>query len=126
MMPFMLMAYCILHKMCQMRNLRIGCINAQYMRKIVVLSPMRNICTRFAQDCTFSAMRNICARFAQDVVVSPMRNICTRFAQDCTYLSNAQYMRKIVLIINKKNMKGWDYSQPRKHEYLQTGSTARK
>ena len=27
---------------------------------------------------------------------------------------------------NKKNMKGWDYSQPREHEYLQTGSTARK
>ena len=25
-----------------------------------------------------------------------------------------------------KNMKGWDYSQPREHEYLQTGSTARK
>ena len=27
---------------------------------------------------------------------------------------------------NKKNMKGWDYSQPREHEYLQTGLTARK
>ena len=27
---------------------------------------------------------------------------------------------------NKKTIKGWDYSQPREHEYLQTGSTARK
>ena len=27
---------------------------------------------------------------------------------------------------NKKNMKGWDYLQPREHEYLQTGSTAKK
>ena len=26
--------------------------NAQYMHKITLLSPMRNICARFAQDCT--------------------------------------------------------------------------
>ena len=25
----------------------------QYMRKIVLISPMRNICARFAQDCTY-------------------------------------------------------------------------
>ena len=27
---------------------------------------------------------------------------------------------------NEQNMKGWDYSQLREHQYLQTGSTARK
>ena len=102
-------AYCIL------RKLRIGCVSAQYMRKIsarfspntqymhkiVLLSPMRNICARFAQDCTYffnvQYMRKI-------VLISPMRKICTRlyffpqcaiYAQDCTYFSNAQYMRKI-------------------------------
>ena len=93
-----------------MRKLRIGCINAQYMRnicarfspnphdlrKIVLISPMRNICARFAQDCTYFLQ---CTLYAQDlwkiVLLSPMCNICARFAQDSTYFSNAQYMRKI-------------------------------
>ena len=70
-------------------------LNAQHMpkmHKIVLLSPIHNISTRFAQDCTsFSKtqyMCNICARlylFLQ----------CIRFAQDCTSFSNAQYIRKI-------------------------------
>ena len=42
-------AYCILHKMHKMRKLHIGCVNAQYRRKIVLISPMRNICARFPQ-----------------------------------------------------------------------------
>ena len=90
-------ANCILRKMRKMRNWRIGCINAQYMRKICArFSPnaqyMRKICTRlyFFLQCTI---------YAQDlrkiVLLSPMCNICTRFAQDCSYFSNAQYMRKI-------------------------------
>ena len=69
-----------------MRNIRKICArfspNAQY---------MRTICTRFC----FSPMRNICARFAHDCTYFPMRNICPRFAQDCTSFPNAQYMRKI-------------------------------
>ena len=89
--------------------------NAQYMRKIVLLSSTPNIRTRFAQDCIYfpnaQYMHKICARlylflqstiYGQDlrkiVLLSPMRNICTRFAQDCTYFPNAQYMPKIVLI----------------------------
>ena len=75
-----------------MPKLRIGCVNAQYMRKIL------SQCATFAQDCTFSPMRNI-------VLISPMRNICARLylfpqcaqdlTQDCTYFLNAQYMRNI-------------------------------
>ena len=63
----------------------------QDLRKIVVISPMRNICARlylFIQ----------CAIYAQDlhkIVLSPMRNICARFAKDCTYFLNVQYMCKI-------------------------------
>ena len=98
--------------------------NAQYMHKIVLIFPMRNICARFVQNCTsfpnVQYMRKICARlylfplcaiYVQDlckiVLLSPMCNICTRlylflkcarFAQDCTSFSNAQYMRKIVLL----------------------------
>ena len=85
------------------------------LRKIVPISPMPNICTRFVQDCTYfpnaQYMHKICARlylfpqcaiYAQHlqkiVLLSPMCNICARFAQDCTYFHNAQYMRKIVLI----------------------------
>ena len=109
-----------------MRNLRIGCINAQYMckicarfspnvqymrkiwaglyfflqcaiyaqdlRKIVLLSPMRNICARFAQDCTSFSNAQYMRKI---VLLSPMRSICARFAQDCSYFFNAQYMRKI-------------------------------
>ena len=52
--------------------------NAQDLRKIVFLSPMRNICAAFAQDCTIPQ--------------------CARFAQDCTFFSNAQYLYKIVLL----------------------------
>ena len=91
-------------------------IYAQDLRKIVVISPMRNICARFAQDCTSfpnaQYMHKICARlyfflqcaiYAQDlpkiVLISPMRNICARFPQVCTYFPNAQYMPKIVLIL---------------------------
>ena len=83
-------------------------VNAQYKRKIlsqcaiygydlreiVLISPMLNICARFAQDSTpfpnAQYMRKI-------VLTSSMRNICARFAQDCTYFPNAQYMRKILL-----------------------------
>ena len=66
-----------------MRKLRIGCVSAQYMRKI---------CKRlylFPQ----------CAIYVQDFTCSPMCNICVRFVEDCTYFSNVQYMRKIVLIL---------------------------
>ena len=87
-------------------------IYAQDLRKIVLLSPMGNICARFAQHCSYFSnaqyMCKICTRlylfpqcaiYVQDlckiVLLSPMCNICTRFAQDCTYLSNAQYMHKI-------------------------------
>ena len=89
--------------------------------KIVLISPMRNICTRFTQDCTYFSnaqyMRKIwarlylfpqCAIYAQDlhkiVLLSLMRNICARFAQDCTYFPNAQYMCKIVLISPMRNI----------------------
>ena len=64
-------------------------IYAQDLRKIVLLSPMRNICARFVQDCTsFSNVQDL----RKIVVISPMRNICARFVQDCTSFSNAQYM----------------------------------
>ena len=111
----------VAHWMCQcaiyvqhLRKILSQCaIYAQDLHKIVLISPMRNICTRFAQDCTTSFpnvqyMRKICPRlyiflqctiYAQDlrkiVLLSPMRNICTRFAQDCTSFPNTQYMRKI-------------------------------
>ena len=82
--------------------------------------PKRNRCATFAQDCTYflnaqymrkivliSSMRNICARlylFPQCAI-----SACTRFAQDCTSFSNAQYMRaqdlrKIVLISSMRNI----------------------
>ena len=67
--------------------------NVQYMRKIVLISPTRNICARlylFPQ----------CAIYPQDlckiVLISPMYNICARlyllvqcamYVQDCTYIS---------------------------------------
>ena len=96
--------------------------NAQYMHKIVLISPMRNIFARFAQDCTYfpyfpnaQYVCKICARlylflqcaiYAQDlckiVLISSMRNICARFALTspmrniCARFShNAEYMRKI-------------------------------
>ena len=60
------MAYCIL---CKMRKLRIGCINAQYMCKICTrFSPNAQDCTSFPDAqymrkiVAISPMRNICAR----------------------------------------------------------------
>ena len=101
--------------------------NAQDLRKIVLISPMRNICTRLVQDCTsfpnaqnlhkivlLSPMHNICtrlylfpqcARFAQGCTYfSNAQYICARFAQDCTSFANAQYMHKIVLISPMHNI----------------------
>ena len=67
-------------------------IDAQDLHKIVLISPMRNICTRFAQDCTYFSnaqyMCKVCAR----LYLFPQ---CAIYAQDCTYFSNAQYMHKI-------------------------------
>ena len=81
-------AYCILHKMCK---LRIGCVNVQYLRKILLLSPMCNICTRFAQDCTsFSNAQYVC-KICTRLCLFPQ---CAIYVQDCTYFSNVQYMRK--------------------------------
>ena len=51
-------------------------IYAQGLCKIVLISPIHNICARFPQECTYSPMRNI-------------------YVQDCTYFPNAQYMPKI-------------------------------
>ena len=51
---------------------------AQYMRKIVLIPPMPTICARSY----FSPMRNICVRFAQDCTYFPnaqcMPKICAR------------------------------------------------
>ena len=66
-----------------LRNLGFSFLNEQYMRKIVLLSPMCNICTKFAQDCTSflnsQYRRKICARFY-------LRPQCSIFAEDCTSL----------------------------------------
>ena len=85
--------------------------NAQYMRKIVLLSPMRNICARLyffpdAQLCARMYFFPLCTIYAQDlrkiVLISSMRNICARlyfspqcaiFAQDCRH-----YWEKYVTI----------------------------
>ena len=85
--------------------------------KIVVLSPMSNICATFEQDSTYFSkaqyMRKIvlipqCAIYEQDlrkiVDISPKHNICTRLEKDCTYFSNAQYMCKIVVISSMCNI----------------------
>ena len=57
-------------------------IYAQDLRKIALLSPMRNICARFAQDCTYfpnaQYMCKICAR----LYLSPQYAI---YAQDCRH-----------------------------------------
>ena len=63
-------------------------IYAQDFRKIVLLSPMRNICARFGQDCSY---------FPQCAIY--ICKICTRlylFPQCAIY---AQDLRKIVLIL---------------------------
>ena len=68
-------------------------IYVQDMRKIVLISPMCNICARlyfFPQ----------CAMYVQDlrkiVLISPMRNICARLAQDCTSLPNVQRLQALL------------------------------
>ena len=104
-------------------------IYEQDLHKIVLISPMRNICTRFVQDCTFflaiyvqdlskivliSPMHKICAKlyffpqctiYVQDlrkiVYIFPMCNICTRLY---TYFSNVQDSRKMVLISPMRNI----------------------
>ena len=49
-----------------------------------------------AQDAQVAHWTCQCTKFVQGSL--PTRNICERFAKDCTYFSNAQYLRKIVLI----------------------------
>ena len=91
------MVYCILHKMCK---LRIGCVNEQYMDgqdlckilsqcaiyeqdlcKIVFLSPMRNIVliSPMRKICTRLYLFPQCAIYVQNlhqiVLLSPMCNI---------------------------------------------------
>ena len=75
-----------------LRKLYLCAIYAQDLRKIALISPMRNIWARFAQDCTYflnaQYMRKVCARlylFLQ----------CTIYVQNCIYFTNAQYMHKI-------------------------------
>ena len=65
--------------------------NVQDLHKIVLISPMLNICARFVQDCTYFPNAQY------------MLKIYARFDQDCTYFSNAQYMHKIAGII-RRNM----------------------
>ena len=102
-------------------------IYAQDLCKIVLLSPMHNICARLAQDCSafqylskicailyffpnVQYMHKICTRLyffpntqcmRKIVLLSPMRNICTRFVQDCTSFPSVQYMHKIEAIIGR-------------------------
>ena len=73
-------------------KLGLSFVNVQYMRKIVLISPICNIWARFAQKCTYfpkvQYIHNICARlyfFFQ----------CTIYVQDCTSFPNVQYMHKI-------------------------------
>ena len=91
---------CILRKM---RKLRIGCVNAQYMRKICArISHNAQDCTSFSQCAIYAQdMCKICARI---VLIPQMRNICARFAQDRTSFRNAQNMRKIVLLSSMRNI----------------------
>ena len=89
------------HWMCQCA------IYVQDLHKIVVISPMRNICARFAQDCAYflnaQYMRKICTKLC----LFPQ---CAIYAQDCARLYlflqcaiNAQDLRKIVLISPMRN-----------------------
>ena len=75
--------------------------NAQYLRKIVVISPMRNICATFAQDCSYflnaQYMHNICAR----LYLFPQCAIYAQHLQKIVLLQCAIYaqdLRRIVLI----------------------------
>ena len=67
----------------------------QDLHKIVLLSPMRKICTRFYlfPQCAICAqdLRKICARLYFFLE-------CPIYAQDCTSFSNAQDLHKILLI----------------------------
>ena len=72
-----------MHKICARLYLFLQCtIYAQDLCKIVLISPMHNICARFAQDCTSfpnaQYMCKICARLD----LFPQ---CTIYAQDCTW-----------------------------------------
>ena len=66
--------------------------DAQYMRKICARLYFFPQCAIYAQDLhkivVISPMRNICADLCKIVLISPVCNICASF-------SNAQYMRKI-------------------------------
>ena len=105
---------------CAIYDLFLQCaIYAQDLRKIVLISPMHNICANCTSFFNAQYMRKICARlyffpqcaiYAQDlhkiVLISSMCNIrarlylflqCAIYVQDCTSFSNTQYMHKIVL-----------------------------
>ena len=73
----------------------------QYLRKLRLLLSMRNICARFAEDCTSfpnpQEMRKICTRlyfslqcviYAQDLHKMHFFPQCAIYAQDCTSLPN--------------------------------------
>ena len=82
-----------MHKICARLYFFLQCaIYVQDLLKIVLISSMRNICTRFAQDCTYFLNTQY------------MHKICTRlylFLQCAIY---AQDLRKIVLISSMHNM----------------------
>ena len=61
------------------------CQDVQDLRKIVCISPMRNICVRFVQDCILFSNVQYMHKF---VLISPMCNICTRlyFFLQCTIM----------------------------------------
>ena len=73
--------------------------NVQYMHKICARLYLFLQCAIYARDLhkivLFSLVSNICARFAQDCTYLPNAQYVRKFAQDCTYFPNAQYMRKI-------------------------------
>ena len=66
--------------------------NAQDLRKIVVISPMRKIVV-ISSICARLYLFPQCAIYAQDL--RKILSQCAIYAQDCTSFSNAQYMRKI-------------------------------
>ena len=51
----------------------------------------------FAQDAQDAHWMCQCAIYAQDL--RKILSQCAIYAQDCTYFPNAQYMRKIVLLV---------------------------
>ena len=86
------------------------CILGKLHIRCVSAQYMRKICARLLLFLQCTRFAQDCSFFsnAQDlrkiVLLSPMRNICTRFAQDRTSFSNGQYMRKIVLISPVRNI----------------------